>query len=156
MTVYITEAEVKQIHDDLEAVSSGIPGMRQDNIDYIIYVSQMQANSSDQPLSEFASQVLGRIAKGHPFADLNKRTAYFTARYFLMRNGADFNGASFRECADEVVGIAEASDMDPAIDLSRQLCSRDLVSDGVIIPDYTTFHRLVIKSIGVAKELADK
>jgi death-on-curing family protein len=101
----------------------------------------------NQTLDNISSNLLARIAKGHPFTDGNKRTAYFGARYFLMKNGADFNGCSYLEASEEMEGIAKKPNFKSAYKYAKQLCEEYIVENQMVVPDYETFYRLVIKSM---------
>lgn len=71
-----------------------------------------------------------------------------------MLNGADFNGSSIEEAAEEVNQVAALPTIDDAFDLAKQLCHQDLIEDATPIRGYHDFYRLVIKSIGVAEKLS--
>ncbi len=153
--IYVTAPEIIQIHDGLIDVSGGVKGII--NPTSLDYVAETQMHYSETPtLPGTASYLLCRIAKGHQFADGNKRTAYFTARYFLMRNGADFNGSDPEEASHEIEYIAAQPDMDSACGIAGKLVDKYLIRDQIRIPDYPTFHRMIVKSIGVAHRLSKR
>lgn len=47
--------------------------------------------ATEPTLARLAAEYAFGIARNHPFADGNKRTAYLAARAFLLLNGADLN-----------------------------------------------------------------
>jgi len=149
---YITGSNIIKIHDDLIKVSGGIEGILNPNMHYIIESARHNIN---QDLKDISSYLLAHIAKGHPFNDGNKRTAYFASRFFLMKNGADFNGNNPQEVSSEIESVAQQPTMDDAMKKAKEIAEEYIVKSP-IIPDYESFSRLVIKSIGVAKILANK
>lgn len=60
---------------------------------------------SESDLAELAALYAEGIAKNHPFADGNKRTAFVSAALFLANNGLRLK-ASNREAADMTLGLA--------------------------------------------------
>jgi death-on-curing protein len=59
----------------------------------------------DAGLFELAASYAAGIVKNHPFLDGNKRTGFFTAAFFLEKNGFKLN-ASEAEAAVMTVGLA--------------------------------------------------
>lgn len=150
--VYPTEEEILRMHDDLIEVSGGVYGER--NYGNIGYVVSMLPYKEDDGLSAMAAFLMSRISKGHPFVDGNKRTAYFVARYFMLRNGLDFNGDTVLEASQRVEDIASRTSMDEAFGDALIMCRRT-IKEQPRISDYDTFYRIVIKSIGVARILSE-
>lgn len=152
--IHITEEEIIRLHDDLIEASGGLRGiLNAGSVTYIVENAQFRL---PQNLVDISAFLLCRIAKGHQFVDGNKRTAYFASRYFLMRNGADFNGSDTNQATKEVEAIAAEHNMPNACNLASKLVERYFVENQPIIPSYETFYRLVIKSIGVAQRLSEK
>lgn len=151
--VYITGEEIEKLHKDLIESTKGLCGIL--NEGQADYIAESAVYREDEGICSVAAHLLSRIVKGHTFNDCNKRTGYFTARYFLMRNGADYNNTGFEEVSEDINSIAEQPTMDNAYNRALELCKQGLITDQIPIPDYETFHRLVIKSIGVAKKLSD-
>jgi len=150
---YLEADEIKKIHSDLIAVSGGLLGWENGkSLEYIVNFCEKLVSEN---LEEVSAYLLARIAKGHPFIDGNKRTAYFSTKYFLMKNGADFDGRSIEDTSTEIGNIASSSNIASAYHLAREFVRKNLVFSGIIIPDYETFYRIVIKSIGMAKKLSE-
>jgi death-on-curing protein len=155
---YLTTQEINQVHDDLLKVTCGLGGDSYcGSIDYITGLAECLGDMGfeDTSLAGLAAFYMTRIARGHCFNDGNKRTAYFSARFFLMKNGADFNGESITDAVQEVDNITCQSSMDEAYEYALGICRRDVIEHPPDSMDYDVFHRLVIKSIGVANMLAD-
>ncbi|MBU0977615.1 MAG: Fic family protein [Nanoarchaeota archaeon] len=147
----ITGEEIDRLHEDLVMAGGGMGGLiRPGYANYVAEAAISPRHNSD--LTSGAAFIISRIAKGHPYTDGNKRTAYFAARYFLMRNGADLNGRSVEDISNHMGRIASVS-VDRADCLARTLCRKDIVRGSIVVPNYETYHRLVVKSIGVAREL---
>ena len=149
---YVTEKELKRMNSDLIDVSGGIKGEISLSLGY---VTESIKHIQNQNLENISSYLLTRIARGHPFKDGNKRTAYFGAKYFLMKNGADFDGSSYQEASKEVEDIAKKSNLNSAYGYAKKVCKKGIIKNQVVISDYDTFFRVIIKSIGVAKILSE-
>ena len=143
-----------RLHEDLVHVAGGRTGTT--NPGQIESILHSSAYLDEQTPLNLAVYFLTHTTKGHPFVDGNKRTAYFGARYLLMRNGADFNGKSAEEATQEMELVASAATIDEALGIASKNGSKDFITTGIVIPDYNTFHRLVVKSIGVAKLLSER
>ncbi len=149
---YLNAEEIREIHSAI-VISAGVKGEIHNGLDSLCQSAEYYHD--DQTLEGVAAFYLSRIAKGHSFSDGNKRTAYLAARYFLMRNGADFNGTDAEEAADEMERIAAAPNGE-AYELAYQLVSHYITKNQIVIPDWVTFERIVLKSIKVSHILSQR
>jgi death-on-curing protein len=88
--IYLTTAEIIQLHDWVIQQSGGSPGVRDINlIDSAAY--QPQATFAGQELhatlADKAAALGFSLAKNHGFIDGNKRIAHAAMETFLVRNG---------------------------------------------------------------------
>lgn len=75
------------IHDRQIAEHGGISGIRDSNLDSALSRPRNQwAYGVEEPAALASAYAYG-IARNHPFADGNKRTAWVLARLFLALNG---------------------------------------------------------------------
>jgi len=92
--IYLTTAEVIQLHDWVIQQSGGLPGVRDINL-IDSSVCQPQATFAGQDLhptlAAKASALGFSLAKNHGFADGNKRIAHAAMETFLVRNGFQLN-----------------------------------------------------------------
>jgi death on curing protein len=92
--IYLTTAEVVQLHSWVIQQSGGSPGVRDINlIDSAVY--QPQATFAGQELyptiAEKAAALGFSLAMNHGFIDGNKRIAHAAMETFLVRNGYQIN-----------------------------------------------------------------
>lgn len=91
MIVWLDKALVLAIHDRQLAEHGGSPGVRDENLleSALARPRQLQAYG-DPPLdlAELAAALAYGLARNHPFADGNKRTAAVACETFIELNGA--------------------------------------------------------------------
>ncbi len=76
------------IHDRQLAEFGGPQGIRDENLlASALAKPQNQWNYGEQDYASLAASYAYGLARNHPFADGNKRTAWVLARLFLMYNG---------------------------------------------------------------------
>ncbi len=148
---YLQPDDIKHIHQAILEATTGVKGDLHNGLDSLCQNAKMFHD--DQTLEGLAAFYLSRIAKGHPFNDGNKRTAYFATRYFLMLNGADFNGRDVKQAVDEMEAVASAEN-GHAYEIARKLTEKYVLRNQPVIENMEQFERLVIKSIAVANLLA--
>jgi death on curing protein len=90
--LFLTLAEVMEIHANQIALYGGRPGIR--SLDLLkSAISMPQAGIGDryfhEDLYEMAAAYLYHIVRDHPFIDGNKRCAVVAALVFLRLNGVD-------------------------------------------------------------------
>ncbi len=148
---YLQPDDIRYIHNAILDATAGVKGALHNGLDSLCQNAEMY--HEDQTLEGLAAFYLSKIAKSHSFTDGNKRTAYFATRYFLMRNGADFNGRDVKQAVDELETVA-AAENGHAYEIARELTGRYVVRNQPVIEKMEQFERLVIKSIAVANLLA--
>jgi death-on-curing protein len=92
--IYLTTAEVIQLHDWVIQQSGGTPGVRDLNlIDSAVYQPRATFGSQDlyPTLADKAAALAFSLAKNHGFVDGNKRIAHAAMETFLVRNGFEVN-----------------------------------------------------------------
>jgi death-on-curing protein len=94
--IYLTTAEIVQLHDWVIQQSGGSPGVRDINlIDSAVY--QPQATFAGQELhatlADKAAALGFSLAKNHGFIDGNKRIAHAAMETFLVRNGFEIHAS---------------------------------------------------------------
>ena len=139
-----------KIHDYLTDVHGSLGGMRSDPS----YVSDFcKSYLSESEVVPVAAFILSRLAKGHYFVDGNKRTAYFSSRYFALMNGYDFGGTSSIEAISEMNKIAMLDDSSSR-KYAEKVIERDIVCEDFSLKNISAFERLVLKSIAVSDGLS--
>lgn len=91
--VPVTAAEIIIFHDRLESSAPGLPGMA-DSSKAEAVIARINALAFYDELPDLwhvAAAHLQAVARGHIFADYNKRTALLTLGVFLRRNGILLN-----------------------------------------------------------------
>ena len=99
--LWLPRAAIEQIHDEQIAAHGGLPGVR--NVGLLESAIMRAPNAwtyGETDLAVLASFYAEGIAKNHPFADGNKRTAFLSAYTFLR-----INGRPFRATQAEVLGM---------------------------------------------------
>lgn len=120
----------------------------------VMFLLLLRGGLAQEGVIPVASFMMSRLSKGHYFVDGNKRTAYFTGRYVLLRNGFDVNGTSAVQASEEMVRLAEL-DHESSERHAREVVERDIVEVGWRIPSYEAFERMILKSIAVSNRLSD-
>jgi len=83
--VYLTVAEVEQMHRELIDEFGGSHGLRDRGaLEAAVFRPQ---NGYYNSLAEEATALMESLANNHPFVDGNKRIAFSAADTFLARNG---------------------------------------------------------------------
>ncbi len=111
MIVWIGKPLILAIHDRQLAEHGGIAGVRDETLlDSALARPQQRYAYGDPPpnLADLAASLAFGLARNHPFADGNKRTAAVACETFLMLNDAELD-------VDDVtlypvyIGLAEGS-----------------------------------------------
>lgn len=85
--IYLTVAEVLQIHHHLIEEYGGVHGIRdKGSLESAVFRPQIGYYNS---LAEEAAALMESLASNHPFLDGNKRIAFAAAHTFLLVNGYD-------------------------------------------------------------------
>ncbi|MFR0655759.1 type II toxin-antitoxin system death-on-curing family toxin [Pantoea sp. SIMBA_079] len=89
----VTADELIMLHDRLESTAPGLPGIadRSKAKAVIDRVTTLYLYGELPDVWHIAAAHLEAVARGHVFADYNKRTAFFAMMLFLRRNGIDLN-----------------------------------------------------------------
>ena len=86
-SVYLTVAEILQIHHQLIETYGGIHGLRDKALlESAVFRPQIGYYNS---VAEEAAALMESLANNHPFLDGNKRVAFAAAHTFLIVNGFD-------------------------------------------------------------------
>ncbi len=95
LAIWIDAETALAIHDRQLAEHGGISGVRDYNLlaSALARPQQIAAYGDLPDITTLAAAYAFGIARNHPFADGNKRTAYVTARLFLKLNGYDINAS---------------------------------------------------------------
>lgn len=91
MVIWIGKALALAIHDRQLSEHGGIAGVRDENLldSALARPQQLHAYGDPPPdLVDLAASLAFGIARNHPFADSNKRTAHVCYRTFVALNGA--------------------------------------------------------------------
>src|SRR5690625_4287928 len=97
---------VEAIHERQLDRHGGAPGLRDAGLlESALMRAQNAWHYGEGDLCALAALYAEGIAKNHPFADGNKRTAFVSATLFLANNGLRLK-ASNREAADMTLGLA--------------------------------------------------
>ena len=92
--IYLTTAEVVQLHDRVVQQSGGMPGIRDIRlVDSAVYQPQATFGGHEllPTLPEKAAALGFSLAKNHGFVDGNKRIAHAAMETFLVLNGHQLN-----------------------------------------------------------------
>lgn len=91
MIVWIGKPLILAIHDRQLAEHGGIGGVRDEGLLDSALARPQQRNAYGDPppdLADLAASLAYGLARNHPFADGNKRTAAVACETFLLLNGA--------------------------------------------------------------------
>tara|TARA_Y100000034_G_C6884941_1_gene406151 strand:+ start:1580 stop:2071 length:492 start_codon:yes stop_codon:yes gene_type:complete len=151
--IYIpTTEEILLIHDSLIRAHGGLGGVRE----IPSYVPAIcDERSEDWGLIPTMGFMLSRLSKGHYFVDGNKRTAYFTTRYGLLRNGCDINGVSPEEAVEQLEKIVELPDAESK-KFAENVVREEIVENQPYLDNLDQYTRLVLKSIAVSNKLSNR
>jgi len=117
MTVAVQWLEIEMIlavHDEALAIDGGAPGLR----DHGLLESALERPKNRyhyegvEDLCDLAATYAVGIAKNHPFADGNKRSAFIAMATFLMINGLPLHAAQ-ADATTTMLAVA-SGDMDIA------------------------------------------
>lgn len=104
--VWLPRATIERIHDRQIAAHGGLQGVRDVGLLESALVRAPNAwTYGETDLAVLASYYAEGIAKNHPFADGNKRTAFVASALFLRINGRPFK-ASQAEVLGMTLGLA--------------------------------------------------
>jgi death on curing protein len=87
--IWVTRVAVEAMHLDQLREHGGLQGVRNPN-GFEAALARAQQRHAYDSAADLAAAYLFGIARGHPFADGNKRTALATALVFLALNGFEF------------------------------------------------------------------
>jgi death-on-curing family protein len=76
-----------------------------------VFYRDFEGKYFNAPITRFAGLILYRIAEGQYFENANKRTAFFSSKVFLMKNGYGLN-YNKKEASDLMWGFAVPMGMD--------------------------------------------
>jgi len=103
---WIAEAVVLAIHDEQLAEHGGLPGVRSPELLSSALARPRHLSDYGEPgIAELAASYAFGIARNHPFADGNKRTALVVAETFLLLNGYALR-ASDADCVNTFLALA--------------------------------------------------
>lgn len=103
---WIELASVLAIHDEQLEQHGGRSGMRDRSLlESAMARPQQLAAYATPDVCELAAAYAFGIARNHPFLDGNKRTAWVTARVFLLLNGLD-RTANDEQCYLTMLSLA--------------------------------------------------
>jgi death on curing protein len=78
-------------HDEALIEAGGLAGLRDEGaLASALHLPRNKWSYGEQSLAVLAAAYGYCVAKNHPFADGNKRTAYLVMELFLAKNGIDF------------------------------------------------------------------
>jgi death on curing protein len=107
--VWLSRQSVEMIHQTQLARHGGAAGLRDAGLLESALVRALNAWSyGEADLFEFAALYAEGIAKNHPFADGNKRTAFVAAALFLRINGRRLR-AENPEAVEKMLGLASGA-----------------------------------------------
>lgn len=96
--LYLKEKDILKLHDYILDATGGMPGIRMPTaLGAIVFdISATLHYEPETPWkpADIAALYVDKIAKGHPFNDGNKRTAFASAIAFLRLNGYDIDATS--------------------------------------------------------------
>jgi death-on-curing protein len=110
---WISQAVIEAVHAELLAEHGGLPGLRDAHALASALARPAQLADYGQPdVADLAASYGHGLARNHPFADGNKRTAFVAVELFLMLNGYELV-ASDAECVLTMLALA-AGDLSEA------------------------------------------
>lgn len=111
MIVWIDRALAIAIHERQLAEHGGIVGVRDETLleSALARPQQLHAYGDPPPdLAALAASLAYGVARNHPFADGNKRTAHVCYRVFLALNDSRLEAGSEEKYA-QMIGLADGS-----------------------------------------------
>ncbi|MGB5101931.1 MAG: type II toxin-antitoxin system death-on-curing family toxin [Steroidobacteraceae bacterium] len=103
---WIAEAVVLAVHDEQLAEHGGLPGVRSPELlSSALARPRHLSDLGDPGIAELAASYACGIARNHPFADGNKRTALVVAETFLLLNGHALH-ADDADCVSTFLALA--------------------------------------------------
>lgn len=111
MIVWISRVLALAIHDRQLAEHGGGTGVRDEGLLESALARPRQLHAYGQPapdLADLAAATAFGLARNHPFADGNKRTAAVACEVFIVLNGATLS-AEDHELYPQYLGLSEGS-----------------------------------------------
>jgi death-on-curing protein len=103
---WVPEAVVLAVHDEQLAEHGGLPGVRAPDLLASALARPRNLYEYGEPdLADMAASYAFGIARNHPFADGNKRTALVVAELFLELNGHELT-ANDPACVTTFLALA--------------------------------------------------
>lgn len=85
---WIARRTVLAVHAEQIAEHGGLAGIRDEGLlDSALMRPELKANYGETDIAMLAAAYAYGLARNHPFADGNKRTAYVAMELFLAKNG---------------------------------------------------------------------
>ena len=113
--VWLNPAVVHAVHEEQLVEHGGPSGVRDPNL-LISALGRPQqlANYGDPDAADLAAAHAFAIARNHPFADGNKRTAFVALELFLALNGFELT-ASDADCVMTILELAAGRIEEPVL-----------------------------------------
>jgi death on curing protein len=107
--VWLDRATILAVHDEQLAEHGGPSGIRDEHmLDSALARAQQAAAYGEPDTAALAATYAFGIARNHPFADGNKRTAFVAMVLFLALNGKKLT-APHTDCVLTILRLAEGS-----------------------------------------------
>jgi death on curing protein len=105
--IWLLREVVLAVHDEQIAEHGGLSGIRDAGMldSALSRPEQLFAYGEAPDIADFAAAYGFGIARNHPFADGNKRTAFVAIELFLALNGYEFN-ATDEDCILTILALA--------------------------------------------------
>lgn len=88
---WLSREAIELIHSEQLQEHGGLPGLKDENaLEAALARPQHKAAYGDPDVFQLAAAYLFGVARNHPFADGNKRTAFLAAYAFLQMHKQDF------------------------------------------------------------------
>jgi death on curing protein len=112
--IWLLREVILAVHEEQLAEHGGLAGIRDAGMldSALSRPEQLFAYGDAPDIADLAAAYGFGIARNHPFADGNKRTAFVAIELFLGLNGYDFN-ASDEDCILTILALA-AGEMEEA------------------------------------------
>jgi death on curing protein len=112
--IWLLREVILAVHEEQLAEHGGLAGIRDAGmLDFALArPEQLFAYGAKPDIAQLAAAYGFGIARNHPFAGGNKRTAFVAIELFLALNGYDFN-ASDEDCVLTILALA-AGEMEEA------------------------------------------
>lgn len=105
---WVSRADVEAIHEIMIEIGGGLQGLRDDALlDSALARPKNLFAYGETDRFQLAASYAEGIARNHPFADGNKRTAFATADLFLVVNGHVLDRAKGQEHAEMLELLAQ-------------------------------------------------